>query len=526
MFTRIKDNYQFFILCILCAIFVIIKLPDLKLPFFWDESWVYAPAIKTMAQNGLGLLPDALADSYSRGHPLLFFFTGSLWVKLFGGSFFSLHSFALVIAISFIFTLYFIVRKIFDTSNALMISVITLAQPIFFAQAGLALPEIFLALWAILSIYHFVKKNWFFYFLFGTLMLLTKESGAIIIASLMLYQTICFFSQKVTFQTLKVFLTNSFIAFTPMISFIGFLLIQHHQRGYYFFPEHIAMLNYNWHEFQEKLKHCYDIIFEGQGRKYLTWSFIVFFAFLYKPVPVFIRVTIIIGLMTCVKVFFRYWALPDWLMITYIGLFTGALYYVMHIKYAPKVEGTNKILAVIFIIGILYMVFSSINFFTNRYLFILIPLMISYFVYYIKASLQYRPYLPYLWAIVLISIIIYNTITNYNTTGDDSPKYVDAIKLELNMVKYLEEQNLQKNNIYCNFTMNVALNGKAIGFLSGNSVFTNVNGQLNNATEYVIYTNIDYDPKWDKGSDTLSHFQILKKFDYGVAHGKVFKRIL
>ncbi len=528
MFAKPKESYSFIILCILCVVFVCIKIPNLNIPFFWDEAWVYTPALKTMAHDGLSMLPSGLVDSYSRGHPLLFFFCGALWVKIFGGSFFTLHAFALVIAIGFIFTLYFIVRKLFSSTLALIVSVITLAQPIFFAQAGLVLPEIFLSLWAILTIYHFVKKQWFYYFLFGSLMLLTKESGVIVIASLMLYQAICFSTQKITFQSLKTFVKDSFIAFAPMLSFIAFLIIQHHQRGYYFYPDHIALLNFNWHDFQETLKHLYDYLFEKQGRIYITVSFLALFALFYKPIPIIFRLLIVIGLFTCMKIFFRYWALPDWLMISFIGLFTTALYYFMHIKYAPKAEGTNKILAVIFIIGVLYMVFSSINFFTNRYLFMLVPLMVLYFSFYIKESLQFRVYLPYAWSAIIASLLVYTSIVYGKTSdlGDDSPKYIQSVKMEKMMVNYLEEQKLEQANIYCKFTMAVALKDKNIGFRSDTATFMNVKEVFNKNTEYVIYTTVDCDTLWDKDSDTLPHFQIVKKIDYGTAHGKLFKRIL
>src|SRR6185312_9109450 len=169
MLGRLKNSYSFIILCILCIVFIVVKFSTLNTPFFWDEAWVYAPAIREMAKDGISLMPHALSDNYSRGHPLLFFTTGAMWVKLFGSSLFSMHLFALAVAISFIFTLFYIVKNIFaDSTLALLIASITLVQPIFVAQSGLVLPEVFLALWAILTIYHFVKGTRYYYFLFAT----------------------------------------------------------------------------------------------------------------------------------------------------------------------------------------------------------------------------------------------------------------------------------------------------------------------------------------------------------------------
>lgn len=38
------------------------------------EAWVYVPGIRHMADAGPSLLPDAIPEYYSRGHPLLFYF--------------------------------------------------------------------------------------------------------------------------------------------------------------------------------------------------------------------------------------------------------------------------------------------------------------------------------------------------------------------------------------------------------------------------------------------------------------------
>jgi 4-amino-4-deoxy-L-arabinose transferase-like glycosyltransferase len=523
VYAKLKDSYQFCILFVLCAVFVCLKIPNLKIPFFWDEAWVYAPGIKVMAKSGASLLPHALADSYSRGHPLLFYCMGAIWVNLFGNSTFSIHLFALGIAVSFAFTLFYIVKKIFDPTLALIVTAITLTLPNFFAQSAIAVPEIFLSLWAILTIYHFVKGNKYYYFLVGTLMMLTKESGIAIIATLMLYPFICFITQKRILPSFKVFIQSSFFAFTPLFSFIAFLIVQHYQRGYYLFPEHLSLLNFNWHAFQETLKGCYDYLFEGQNRIFITWSFLIAFGLLYKPMPFIIRCFIVLGLMTCVKIFFRYWALPDWLMIIVIGLFTSIFYYLMHIKYAPEQKESNKFLAILFLFGIVYLIFSSINFITGRYLFILAPLLVLYFSYYIKIALRFHPVLPYCWAALIMGALVYYSIKICTNTGDESPRYIDSIKLEQQMVKYLEDQNLQKDSIYCKFTMEIALKDTGVGFLSGKP-FSNVNGSLDKNTEYVIYNNVDYDTLWIHGSDSLPQFQIIKTFNYGVANGKLFKR--
>ena len=72
-----------FLLFLCWLIFIIFKLPHLSLPYYSDEAWSYIPAIHMMETNGLSMLPDALPPDVSRGHPLLFYFLGALWMRVF-----------------------------------------------------------------------------------------------------------------------------------------------------------------------------------------------------------------------------------------------------------------------------------------------------------------------------------------------------------------------------------------------------------------------------------------------------------
>lgn len=525
IFSILKGKYQIVVLIIMCVAFVCVKAINLNIPFYWDEAWVYAPAIKAMAHNGVGILPSALSDSYSRGHPLLFFFTGAIWMNLFGGSLLSLHLFSLTIATCFILVLYYIISKLFDPVLALIVAVITLVQPVFIAQSGLVLPEIFLALWAMLTLYHFVLNNRLLYFLFGALLVLTKESGVIIIAAIMLYQAVTFCTNKITMPLLKTFFYNSLMAFSPMLVFIVFLLIQHQQRGYYFYPEHISLLDFIWKDFQESLKRCYDVLFEHQGRKFITVSFLIIFLVLYRPVPLFKRVIITAGLFTCMKIFFRYWALPDWLMVPFIIGFAALFYYFMHIKYVSAREKSEKTLAVINIIGALFLVFSAINFFSNRYLFLLIPLMVLYFSYYINTALSFNKFLPYAWAFIAGLVIVYRGEIVAKSVGDDSPKYIDAVKLEQNIAHYMEAQKMQSSCIYCTFLMKNALQDINAGYLTDSVKFNNISNQYDDKNiKLIIQTNFELDSKQDSVNKVLADFSLIRDFNYGVASGKLYEK--
>ena len=111
MLTRIKVDVYFIPVLVGIVCLILFKLPHLYLPYYADEAWSYAPAIKIMAQNGPSLLPGAISADYTRGHPLLFYFLSSSWIRLFGDSNFSLHSFALLISVLLVLAVYFSGKK-------------------------------------------------------------------------------------------------------------------------------------------------------------------------------------------------------------------------------------------------------------------------------------------------------------------------------------------------------------------------------------------------------------------------------
>ena len=96
MLQYLKTRWELFLVL---AIFIAVKLPALHYPFYWDESWSYAPGVKLMYLHGPSLMPNAIDLFYSRGHPLLFYASAASWMRLFGDSHISQHAFCLFLSI-------------------------------------------------------------------------------------------------------------------------------------------------------------------------------------------------------------------------------------------------------------------------------------------------------------------------------------------------------------------------------------------------------------------------------------------
>nr|HMU05546.1 hypothetical protein [Saprospiraceae bacterium] len=97
----LKSSNQWYLIAVLIYLlfWTLLRAQYIDIPFYWDEAWVYAPGIRHMMDSGPSLLPDAIPEFYSRGHPLLFYFLGGIWLKIFGTSFVAYHTFPLTISV-------------------------------------------------------------------------------------------------------------------------------------------------------------------------------------------------------------------------------------------------------------------------------------------------------------------------------------------------------------------------------------------------------------------------------------------
>lgn len=108
----------FLYLCI--CMFMICKLRDLNLAFYWIESWVYAPAVKLMYTHG----PASCPMPYPWNTHVVTRYCSRLcvrWMKVFGLSNVAMHSFPLFLSVVLAMALYEIMLRLFwfDAANTM-----------------------------------------------------------------------------------------------------------------------------------------------------------------------------------------------------------------------------------------------------------------------------------------------------------------------------------------------------------------------------------------------------------------------
>ena len=241
-------------------LFIILKIPHIGLPFFWDESGVYGKIIFELADRKLSMSPDAVDQWISRGHPLLYSNIIAAGCKIFGTTTAAAHAVNFTIAIGLLLSMYFHLKKAYHGYVGVIACTTLMAMPLFFTQSVLILPEVALAFMLWWSTWAFIHKKYVAYVLFGSAAVLIKEPAIVWIGALWLAS---FFYHR------KQLLLN-FIWLIPCLVFGLFLVIQKQKLGWYFFPYHAGGFDFKMASLTTKLADWAEFLFWKEAR--FTWA--------------------------------------------------------------------------------------------------------------------------------------------------------------------------------------------------------------------------------------------------------------
>ena len=439
----IINNYDYIILFTILVLFVIYKSPLLHFPYYWDEAWSYKPAIEEMYINSPSLLPNSISVEHYKGHPLFFYFSSSLWLTIFGNTIFSSKFFALfisvlVLVVSFIFTRFLTNSKL----SAVFVVLLIASQSIFVAQSTLVLPEMLLALLSLLSLYLYLKKQKILFVIFTSLLLLTKETGVMLLFSIILFEIIN--SYKSILHNLKKTVTVNIYLLLPIIPVALYFILQKILVGWYFYPEHIGFVEFG-DVFYTKLEGYLGYLFIYQSRNILSVIAIAFIIY----------------------------------------------------SLIKKVKIKTKPLMLFFIFIVSYILFSSVNFYATRYMLSLIPVFTIMVVYIISSVIKKEMFKGLVYVLVLTPVLIY-TFT-HNKNSDHNRGYENNIIVQQKMIEYCENNDLYNNSITTHFLMLVNLTDSIMGYLSASNKFNNISTYIiNNSTDYAIISSNEFNKDFDE----------------------------
>ncbi len=468
---------------IIIGIFIIVKLFHLNVSFFWDESWVYAPAIRTLADAGPSLLPDAIPLDYSRGHPLLFHFLGSVWIKLFGPSFVSMHSFALAISVIFlVFTERFF-TTVFNRNVSFWVILIFCVQEIFIAQSSIVLPEMLLATCTIAAIFYYQKQNWIAYIIAGTLTVLTKETGILIIICIAIFDFVLNLRDR---KSILSILKKGILLCIPLLTLAGHMLYLKSVFGWYLYPEHTGMVKSDFWSIASSLSHViYDQIF-SQKRFLVTLPFVALYLYELIAKRSFIN---IIGILLCL-------ILSGYFVVFHDGHFIVSLFYtycLIHLGMSAVSRKDNRfqIIGLLVLFIFIYALFSAANFYTVRYLLSTLIFTIAVPIYYLLSHHLTKKWIGFYF--IPLSFLYVFLASQPNKTNDINLSYLYYCPAQLEVVQYLEDNNLYESQINTLFLMSVALDDPYAGYRSTGEKFKYISKENNEEEDYFVFYNVEPD---------------------------------
>ncbi len=463
---KFRKNYGIVGLCVVVVVYIIYNIPFLSLPYYWDEAWSYIPAVEEMVSKGSSMLPGSISVASYKGHPLFFYFISSVWLQLFHNNIFWSKCLALIISVFTLLYTFLLAKFLTRKDIAALLSVIYLAsQDIFLAQSTMVLPEMLLALLSLMGLYYYFKNKFWIFFLSASLLMLTKETGIILVISILFSDALFFILEKKgNFRYYIVSRLPLYLAFTPVSLFF---IYQKFKIGWFFYPEHIGYIDLS-HNFFNKLNGYSSFLFLFQGRN-IAFVFIL--------------------LLLLVKV----------------------------IK--NKRLKISKMWATLLIFILFYLAFLSANFYSTRYILSLIPIFSILSIWGIFALLKNKYLLIMISSVFIIFSIAY---TSHNFKGSDTNiGYRNVVYVQKEMVRYCEDKDLYNCKIATHFLMRDILVHPLSGYLSNGKIFRQVEEKIGSETNYVIVSSNEQNKTINLQLNTLS-VSLLKKYTKKQAWCKLF----
>lgn len=459
-------SYKNLLVVLPVLILLIIQLPNLGLPYFYDEAWSYIPSIVKMKEAGPSLLPGVIPIDYCKGHPQFFFFISALWMKMFSAKIVIMRLLPLLFSIGTILAVFFGLLKLAGWESAFMASLLISVQSMFLAQAIFLLPEMLMTFLFVLSFFSFLNHRFAAYSIFSTLMILTKETAIIfpVIFGAFYLFTLLKKSNRDRFKH-----RNLLALMLPGIIYLLFLALHYRAFGVVFYGDHLQYVLSDRPFIYDKIHLAYKHILLDYGRRYI-W------------------ICLIIG-------------------------------FVLWLVQKPK----NVSLVILGILSFLaFMTFSIFNFYSQRYGLVAIVLFII-LAGFIVGQLRLTPYLKTAVAVTLAAVCLYYSLTE-KQNADIDLGYVETIKIHKDLVQYCQENNFYDEPLSVSFNMIFALKEKDLGYVKGPREFTKVMDWKHylQGHYYIYESTMENNPTLEY---VKQHFKLIKTFTRKHASGSIYENI-
>ena len=402
------------VLLISLTIFIIVKvfLIPFSTPLWWDEAWAYGRTIDYLINHDITFLPNSAPDSFSRGHPLLIHSIVAFLLQYLGQNSFSIHLIIFAINLFSVIAIWLFLKEFIKSEIFLLLSLLLIIlQPAFITQSGMLLVEVPLIGLFFYSIYFYYNNKYFVSTLMLSFSLLVKETAIIFVMPLLFL--ILYRSYKVR-NNIGHFFKISAVNLSPLLSPILYYFLQFILKGYLLFPEHTANTSFDIQTIFEKLTGFSANCFIYQGRNVYLIGFILSLIYAY---------------------------------------FNRKLY-------------LEHILILIFSIMIIYILISSFNFYSPRYVLLSLVTFVCIVLILIYRIFSEQKYIVYFFYFIFFVSTSINLVKK-KSHSDINPFFTFAANLTKQFLLNIEEVDSLKGKIEYSFLLDNYRRSEILGYVSG-----------------------------------------------------------
>jgi len=159
------------------AVLLLLHLPLLRLPYFWDEAGYYIPAALDFHRAWLLIPVTTLPEGHT---PLVMIYLGLAW-RLLGYSAWTTRAAMTLIAAATVTSVYGLGRRVAGRETAAWSAVLLALSPLFFAQSTLAHLDLTAALFTTLAVLFLLGDQLWPFALAASLAVLSKETAVVLL---------------------------------------------------------------------------------------------------------------------------------------------------------------------------------------------------------------------------------------------------------------------------------------------------------------------------------------------------------
>lgn len=241
-----KSIFLFFLLLVFLA-----KLPLLNLPLWWDEENYVWGAIKIW-ENGF----NPFIEFWSYKPPFVYELT-ALGFKVFGFSRIIPHLVIVFFAFLACYFTFLLGEKLFSRKVGFWAAVLLFLSPLFFAQSGMFHADLPLATLTLIVIFFYLQNKKWAYLLSAICLVLTKESGVLVIGAILIYESIINFRKIFT----RDFIQKALFLFSPSLFFFSWMILNKVFLGWYFWSYNLNYYSSGFHFNFNKFKEILDLVY-------------------------------------------------------------------------------------------------------------------------------------------------------------------------------------------------------------------------------------------------------------------------